>query len=334
MTINDIARLSGTSKSTVSRVLTNNPNVSAKTRERVLSVISQYQYKPNVMAQSLVSGSMRVISVIVPNIQNQFYSEVVSFIERSLFDKGYHMFLYCSDNDPEKEYACIEMASQFNFAGTILISIVNDTQLIEKSAIADRPLLLLNRYVDSVTHDLLTTNNTEVSYLATQHLIELGHRRIAIISGAKETSTHRERRCGFLNALEAYHIDLPHNFDCISDLTMNSGYSFGEHFLSMGRLAPTAVFCTSDMIALGLMQAYKNGGKVIPQDLSIVGFDDIPMAALNGISLTTIRQPYEKIGKKAVDMLLSRINGNITEQQKAVLECSLIIRNSTGPVRD
>lgn len=330
MTIKDIARLSGTSKSTVSRVLTNHPNVNAKTRERVLSVIKEYQYKPNVMAQSLVSGSMRVISVIVPNIQNQFYSEVVSFIERALFDKGYHMFLYCSDNDPEKEYACIEMASQFNFDGTILISIVNDTQLIEKSAIADRPLLLLNRYIETATHDILTTNNTESSYLATKHLIEMGHRRIAIISGTKETSTHRERRNGFLKALADYNLSFPNDFDCVSDLTINSGYSYGEHFLSLREAAPTAVFCTSDVIALGLMQAYKNAGKTIPEDLSIVGFDDIPMASLNGISLTTIRQPYEQIGKKAVEMLLNRISDSSLPQQKVILDCEFIARESVA----
>lgn len=332
MTINDIARLAGTSKSTVSRVLTNSPNVNVNTRNKVIEIIEKYNYSPNSIAQGLVKGSMNIISVIVPNIQNPFYSEVVSFVGQELSKKGYHMFLYCSNNDPEKEAASLEMASQFNFAGTILISFVNDASLVEKSNISKRPLLLLNRYVESDLRDVLTTDNFQISYIATRHLIELGHSRIAIISGGRTTSTHRERREGFLNALSAYRIPLLPEFDCISNLTMDSGYSHGEKFLSMGDNAPTAVFCTSDMMAIGLMQAYKNAGKSIPGDLSIVGFDDIPIASLNGISLTTVRQPYAEIGKQAVEMILRRIEDNSIPQQKRILDCELIVRNSTGPL--
>ncbi|MGE4485548.1 MAG: LacI family DNA-binding transcriptional regulator, partial [Oscillospiraceae bacterium] len=299
--------------------------------EKVLDIINKYQYRPNSIAQGLVTGSIKIISVIVPNIQNPFYSEVVSFIEHTLCEKGYHMFLYCSDNDPEKEYAALEMASQFNFAGTILISIVNDAQLIEKSNNAQRPLLLLNRYIETVSRDILTTDNFHISYIATRYLIELGHSRIAIIAGGKTTSTHRERRDGFLNALSTYHLQFPPEFDCISDLSMDSGYNIGETFLQMGADAPTAVFCTSDIMAIGLMQAYKNVGKSIPGDISIVGFDDIPIASLNGISLTTIRQPYKDIGRHAVDMILRRIEDSTLPQQKMILDCEFITRGSTGP---
>lgn len=333
MTINDIARLAGTSKSTVSRVLTNHPNVNDATRQKVLDVISQYQYHPNSIARGLVNGGIKVVAVIVPNFKNPFYSEVVWFIERELFKNGYHMFLYCSNNDEEKEKTCLEMTYQYNFAGVIIISPIAQAFLRENARSLGCPIVLLNRYIDQFPGDILTVDNFQAAYVATRHLIELGHRKIAVLAADPEAYTHRDRRSGFLHALSSYQLSLPPEFDCVGDLTMDGGYHVGETLLAMGEESPTAVFCTSDMMALGLMQAYKNAGRQIPSEFSIVGFDDIPIANLNGISLTTMQQPYEQIGEQAAQMILNRIQNASMAQQKIILDCKLIIRNSTAAPR-
>ncbi|MCI8514230.1 MAG: LacI family transcriptional regulator [Lachnospiraceae bacterium] len=330
MTINDIARLAGTSKSTVSRVLTDNPNVNEKTRQRVLDVIQKYQYRPNSIARGLVKGGMQIIAVIVPNFRNPFYSEVIWFIERELFKLGYHMFLYCSNNDTEKERACLEMTFQYNFAGVIIISPIMQAYLQEHADSLGCPVLLLNRYIDQFSGDILTVDNFQAAYVATRHLIELGHQKIAILAADPEAYTHKDRRSGFLHALSSYQLTLPESFDCVGDLTMDGGYHVGEQLLSMKKNGPTAVFCTSDMMALGLIQAYRNADKKIPEDLSIVGFDDISIASLNGISLTTMQQPYEQIGIQAARMILKRIQNQKLPQQKVILDCKLIVRNSTA----
>lgn len=331
MNINDIARLAGTSKSTVSRVLTNHPNVKSETRKKVLQIIKQYQYHPNSIAQGLVTGSIKVIALVVSDIRNPYYSETTWYIEKELYKNGYNMFLFCSENDPDKERSFLEMASQFNFSGIVVVSPINEDYLTKCISSLGCPILILNRYIENFTGDVLTTDNFQAGYLAARHLIELGHTRIGILSGANKFSTHRDRREGFLNGLNAYHIQLLKENDfSTDDLCMECGNSFGEKLLSMGTKAPTAIFCTTDLLAIGVMQAYKKAGKSIPGDLSIIGFDNIPFAGLNDISLTTIAQPYKKIGDKAVEMLMTRINSNPSSQQKAILDCELIIRNSTG----
>lgn len=329
--IYDIAKLAGTSKSTVSRVLTNHPNVKEETRKRVLDVMKQYQYQPNSIARGLVNGSIQVIALIVSDIRNPFYSETTWFIERELFKNEYRMFLCCSDNDPKKEREFLEMAKQYNFSGIIMISPINEGYLKQNANTFGCPVILLNRYIDNFPGDILTTDNFQAGYMATRYLIELGHTKIALVSGGRETSTHRDRREGFLKALSAYEIPFQPQYDLTAEqLDLENGYTCGTTLLNLREEAPSAVFCTMDLLAIGVLQAYRQAGKSIPEDLSIVGFDDIPFVRLNGISLTTVRQPYEEIGKKAVAMILRRIRENPEQQQKGVLDCKLIIRDSAA----
>lgn len=331
MTINDIAKLAGTSKSTVSRVLTNNPNVKTATRERVLDVIHSYQYQPNSLARGLTQGAINVVALLLPDIRNPFYSEATWFIEKELLKHGYHMFLCCTDHEPEKERLFIEMAEQYNFSGILLFSPVNESFLSEYDPSSKCALVILNRYIDNFSGDILTSDNFQAGYIAARHLINLGHKKIAILSGARLYSTHRERHAGFLQALNAYSLSLPPEYDLHTDsLTMEEGISFGERLLSLGEHAPTAVFCTTDLLAMGIMQAYKLHEKQIPEDLSVIGFDNIPFSNLQGISLTTIRQSYDKIATESVSMLLNRISHHTTDTQRLILDCDLIIRNSTG----
>lgn len=328
MNIIDIARLSGTSKSTVSRVLTNNPNVKPETREKILEVMRQYGYRPNAIARGLVQGSLKVIAVVIPDIRNPFYSELISFMEKEFFAQGYQLFLCCTDQDPVKEKIAIDLAAQYNFAGIVIISPMNTDYLKLFRETASCPVLIMNRYLGE-EFDSLTTDNFQGGYLAARHLIELGHRRIAVLSGPQEASTHHDRREGFFSAVTAYHAHVPESFQLSGDLDMDSGHQAGNYFLSLGENAPTAVFCTTDLMAIGVMQAYKNAGRSIPDDLSIVGFDDIPFANVQDISLTTIRQPYSDLAAQAVRMLLDRLADRDASPMCAMLDCRLVIRGSS-----
>lgn len=330
MTINDIARLANTSKSTVSRILAGNDKVNKNTRDKVLQVIDEYNYHPNSLARSLASGKMNVVSVIVPNLQNPFYSSVVWYIERELYNSGYHMFLYCSNNDTEKESVCFELTRQNSFAGIIIISPVGKDYLKQESSNPECPVILLNRFLDDFPGDVLTVNNFEAAYAATEFLIEIGHRKLAVLSAETSAYTHSERLFGFRQALKENDIDFSEKFHFIGDLSFEGCYKIGEHILSMGSEMPTAVFCTSDIMAIGMMQTLKFGGIRIPQDISVIGFDDIPMAQLAGIDLTTVRQPYEQIGVQAVNMLIHRMHNAKDPYRQITLNCELIKRNSTA----
>ncbi|MGI6116608.1 LacI family DNA-binding transcriptional regulator [Luoshenia tenuis] len=332
MTINDIARLAGTSKSTVSRVLNHDPHVSDETRRRVMDAVRRNHYQPNSIARGLVQGATRLVALIISDIRNPYYSEVTWYIEKELEQQGYHMFLGCSGEDPEKERNFVDLAAQYNFAGAIVISPTNEAYLLQSAPALGCPVILLNRYIDDFAGDMLTTDNFHGGSLAAHHLLVLGHRRVAVFSGDKNTTTHRDRRAGFVHALSLGGVALPEAFSFTTrSLDMDSGHTLGSHLLSLGSAAPTAIFCTTDLMAIGLLQAYRNAGKSIPENLSIIGFDDIPYAGLAGIGLTTIAQPYEQIGKLAVQMLLERINSPARPQRREILDCQLISRASTGP---
>lgn len=331
MNIFDIARLAGTSKSTVSRVLTNNPNVNPKTRQRVLDVIHATDYCPNSIARGLVSGSLRAVAIIISDIRNPFNAELTWYIEQELYKNNYQMFLCCSDNNEEKENAIFDSIRQYSFAGLILLSAVGSDNLKEKFESLQGRIVLVNRYVDNLAADFLTSDNFQGGYLAARHLIELGHTRIAILSGGHHLSTHHDRREGFLGALSTYHIDLPQLYDMVGQCDFESGYAAGQALLDMDSNAPSAIFATTDTMALGIIKAYQDHGKTIPDDLSIVGFDDISFTRMSGFSLTTVRQPFDEMGTQTVQMLLKRIQNNPPEQQKIILDCHLVIRDSTAP---
>ena len=330
MTIDDIARLANTSKSTVSRVLSGNDRVNKNTRDKILEVIDKYNYRPNSVARSLASGKMDVVSVIVPNLLNPFYSTVVWHIERELYNNGYYMFLYCSNDNTEKERMCLEITHQNNFAGCIILSPIGIDYLNEYSSKLKCPVILLNRSFDGFPGDILTVNNFEAAYAATKHLIELGHRKLAVLSAETFAYTHRKRLQGFLQALDDNGIPSREEFIFTGDLSFEGGNSIGEQILSMHQDMPTAVFCTSDMLAIGMMQTLKLGGVRIPQEISVIGFDDIPPAQFAGIDLTTIRQPYEQIGVLAVQMLIQRIQNAEGPRRHITLNCELIRRHSTA----
>ncbi|WP_025774744.1 LacI family DNA-binding transcriptional regulator [Neomoorella thermoacetica] len=329
ITIKDIAQRSGVSCSTVSRVLTNHPNVDPKTRERVKQVIDELGYRPSRIARGLVMGQINVVALIIGDIRNPFYAELTRAVKDILNKEGYMVVVSDSDYDPQKEEIYIRAAEEYGFAGIIMITAMETEALIQQLEKLRCPVVLLNRYLPSVETDVISVDNYLGGYLAAEHLIKLGHRNIAHLAGFKNSSATRDRLRGFIDAHVHYGIQLNQERIVYGNLQMEAGYKFAKEYLSQNEDI-TAVFCGNDLMALGLIEALYEEGKEIPRDISVIGYDDIDMASLARVKLTTIRQPQYEMGQTAAEVLIDRMKGKIGAPKRIIFTPKLIIRESTA----
>ncbi|MDK2798486.1 MAG: LacI family transcriptional regulator [Clostridiales bacterium] len=328
ITISDIAKIAGVSRSTVSRVLTNNPNVNPKTREKVRKVIDNYNYSPNSLARGLALGKINVIALIIGDIRNPYYAELTWVIENILNQNGYMVVLCDSEYDIEKEELYLKAAKQYGFAGVIMTSAMESDNLNALLKSMNCPVLLLNRYIKAFEGDVVILDNFAAGYIATRHLIELGHTEIGFLTGPVNSSSSMERFNGYKHALEVFDFEYHEDFITHGDLKMETGHKYGLSLLKKSN-RPTAVLAGNDLMAIGIMEAYKANGMTIPDHLSIVGFDDIPIASIASINLTTIRQPFNKLGNIVSDLILKRINNETSEYKKIIVNPELIVRGTT-----
>ncbi|WP_094547242.1 LacI family DNA-binding transcriptional regulator [Petroclostridium xylanilyticum] len=331
-TINDIAKIAGVSRSTVSRVLTNNPNVNPITREKVKKIIDIYNYQPNSLARGLVLGRIDIIALIIGDIRNPFYSELTWVIENILSQNGYMVVLCDSEYSTEKEELYLKAAKQYGFAGVVMTSAMESDNLNSVLKSMNCPVVLLNRYLKSFEGDVVILDNFQAGYIATRHLIELGHSKIAILTGPVNSTSSVERFNGYKNALENFGIEYREDFVTHGDLKMETGYEYGLSLLKRKENKPTAVVAGNDLMAIGIIEAYKKMKMRIPEDLSIIGFDDIPISSTASINLTTIRQPFYEMGKMVAELLLKRINNEQCEYRKIILNPQLVVRETTRSI--
>lgn len=330
-TINDIAKIAGVSRSTVSRVLTDNPNVKVSTREKVKAVIEAHNYQPNSLARGLALGKINVVALIIGDIRNPFYSELTWVIEGILNRNGYLVVLCDSEYDIEKEELYLKAVKQYGFSGVVMTSAMESENLISILKSMDCPVVLLNRYIKSFEEDVVVLDNFQGGYIATKHLIDLGHTKIGIITGPLNSTSSMERFNGYKSALQDYGIKYREDFVMHGNLKVESGYEYGVSLLKRKSTKPTAVFAGNDLMAIGIMEAYKNMGMNIPENLSLVGFDDIPLASTPSINLTTIRQPFRELGETVAELVLKRINNERLEYKKVIFSPQLVIRGTTAP---
>ncbi|WHH59042.1 LacI family DNA-binding transcriptional regulator [Petroclostridium sp. X23] len=328
-TINDIAKLAGVSRSTVSRVLTNNPNVNPITREKIQKIIDTYNYHPNSLARGLVLGKIDVIALIIGDIRNPFYSEMTWVIENILNQNGYMVVLCDSEYMIEKEELYLEAAKQYGFAGVVLTSALENDRINAAIKSLTCPVILLNRYIKSFEGDVVITDNFQGGYIATKHLIELGHTKIAILTGPINSTSSLERFNGYKSALETFGLEYCEDLVAYGDLKMETGYKYGCTLLEKDKDLPTAVVAGNDLMAIGIMEAYQKAGMSIPEHLSIIGYDDIPISSITSINLTTVRQPFYQMGEIVPELLLKQINNEQYSHRKIILTPELIVRETT-----
>jgi DNA-binding LacI/PurR family transcriptional regulator len=333
VSIKDIARSADVSHSTVSRALSDSPLVSAETKERIQRLARQMGYSPDAQARSLVMGRTLTVGVVVTTIIDPFVAELVQGIERYARDGNYSVILASSDAEPDREIAAVEMLNSKRVDGVIVTSSRVGALYQEHLDRLHVPVVLVNsrraqagRYTFSINVD-----NRDGGVQAVRHLLDLGHRRIAYITGPADHSDDLERLAGYRHALE----EADSAFDPSLVVPGDGRAAGGEAALPaiMGREDPiTAAFCYNDMTALGLMHAALRAGYTVPGDLAIVGFDDIILASHVHPRLTTIAQPVRRMGRRAMKMVLKLMdnddpNGsNVTD---VVLKGELVVRGST-----
>jgi len=328
LTIEEIARKTGTSRSTVSRVLSGHPNVKEETRIHIKKIMEELDYRPNRLAQGLATGSINIVGLIVGDIRNPYYSEITRAVETVLNEEGYMVVLCDSDYNPLKEEHFLRVAIEMGFASVIMTSAMETDELKKILDNLHCPLILLNRQLETIQTDVVSFDNFRGGYLVAEHLIKYGHKDIQVLAGPARSSSSNARFAGYKKALEDYGLNFSDANIAHGDLRLETGYEFGLKLLRE-KSRSTAVIAGNDMMAIGLIQAFRDRGLRVPEDLSVVGFDDIPLAAMSAVKLTTIKQPQTEMGKQAAKLVLDRLNGESKAPRLITYEPELILRDST-----
>ena len=330
VTIIDVAEEAGVSYSTVSRVVNNKTYVKPETRAKVLQAMTRLGYQANLHARSLAGGRSNVIGLLVVDLTTQYVGEIIRGIDDVLTANQYELMLYTTHRRKTKESAYVNMMAR-GLADGLLIVLPRDPEAYLRSLRQrDFPYVLIDQFGIDDSDLTVTAANHDGGYKATKHLITLGHRRIGIITGWMDMVSARHRLDGYQAALADHQIPFDDSLVYKGDFTQRCGFYGTNHLLDLER-PPTAIFASSDLIAMGVMDAARGRSLKLPADLSIVGFDDVPMSAVLLPQLTTVRQPLTDMGHKATQMLLSLIQKPDEKQSSIILPTELIVRDSTAP---
>ena len=328
----DVAERAGVSITTVSHVINQTRIVSDETRTRVLDVMSELGYQPNVVARSLRRKETYTIGVIVQDSAYPFYAEVIRGIEDTSFEQGYTITLCNSDGDLGKEHLYTNMLIERQVDGILFFATSSQSNThIQRFKARRVPLVVVDRPVPEIEIDSVLIDNERGGWLAARHLVELGHRRIGCISGPPDLLVSTQRTSGYQQALNEAGIPVNRNLIANGDFEYESGYQAARHLLS-GQKPPTAIFACNDLMAVGAINAALELNQQVPTDVSVVGFDDIRLAALINPPLTTVAQPKYEMGVLATTMLLERISTPDVPSRRQTLETKLLVRRSSGPV--
>lgn len=330
--IKDIARLANVSHSTVSRALRGSPLISAETTEKIRKIAEQSGYRASAAARSLVTQRSHTIGVVVTNIADPFAAEVVLGIDDAADEQEYSIILANSRAHPNRELRVVRTFEERRVDGIIVTSSRVGGTYAEMLEASQVPIVLLNNQHPSEFMHSVMIDNPSASLAAARYLVELGHRRIAYIGDRFGVQSDSERFGGYKEALE--NAGLPFNPEYVvhGDGRSEGGYEAAAQLLSL-KNRPTAVFCYNDMTALGALGAIRAQGLRVPEDISVVGFDDLFVAQVSNPSLTTIRQPMREMGRLAFSTLLKLLAG-AEVQSSHKLRGELIVRQSTAPPKE
>jgi DNA-binding LacI/PurR family transcriptional regulator len=327
-TMKDVAQLAGVSIQTVSAVVNNKPDITLETRTRVLAAIKQLDYRPYSVARSLRTRQTRTIALVVSNIASVAIATMASAAEAHAHSFGYSLILYNTHNDVDRETDYFNAAVQKWVDGMVFIPAKGRLGRLDILQAAGIPFVAIDRIPDNYSGPAVMLDNLKAGRLAGEHLLDLGHRHVAHIGGPMEIRLARERFSGFQQALAARGLEP-------DSCAVEEGIFSCEHgYMAMRQLLayqprPTAVFAANDLIAIGAMHAVDEAGLRVPHDISIVGVDDIQVAAFQTPPLTTIRQPFTQLATLGVQLLLDILAGKEPVQNQIVIEPSLIVRRST-----
>ena len=328
-TIKEVAARAGVSSATVSHVINNTRFVSDVVKQRVQEVMDDMGYRPNVLARSLRQGKTKTLGLILPDSANPFYAELGHALENSAFLNNYNVILCNSDSSIVREHLYFDLLLDKQVDGIILDTEEKDPHNVKKRLPSGYPIVLVDRNFSENIFDTVLTDNTLGGYLATRYLIELGHRRIACVTGPMSLLGSANRLQGYQQALAEFGLPEIPNLIYYGDFTVGSGHEAAHHLLKRPEL-PTAVFVGNDMMAIGFLRSSIEMKFRIPEDISIVGFDNLELGMYMHPTITSFAQPKEEIGEKAIQLLLARIENPKAPPQRILIPPKLIIRESTA----
>ena len=330
ITIKDVAIEAGVSVMTVSRVVNAKDNISPETRARVQKAIDKLGYRPNKIARMLVGSRSSLIYIIVPDIANPFFMDIVKGCERAALSCDYNVILGDSDGHSDIELKYIEEALLRKADGIVLIAPRCDVTVIEELS-EQINIVIIDRELDCKNVIQLYTDNRTGAEMAVEYLVEMGHEKIALISGPEGVFNSRMRTDGYNAVLKKNNIPPDPELTVKGDFSFESGCEAFRYLNKAGK-DYTAIFASNDLMALGFIQTAQGAGKSIPGDISVVGFDDISFSALSFPALTTVNHPLQTMGEKSVAQLIKKITGSEEGYYVEILKGSLVVRDSVKKI--
>jgi LacI family transcriptional regulator len=330
VTISDVAEKAGVSTATVSHVINNTRRVEDETREVVLQTMLDLGYQPNSLARSLRSGETKTIGVIVPDVSILFFADISRRIENIGYENGYSVILCNSDNDLAKQRNYIDTLIAKQVDGVIFISAGESNKDLERLANSDIPIVVADRVVPLSLADVVLLDNEDAGYVATRHLIDLGHEKIGCITGPSNVSPSMQRVIGYKRAMQEKKLSILEKYVMPGDFTYSGGSESMAQLISL-KNRPSAVFVLNDMMAIGAVSSARRMGYRVPEDISIIGFDDIELARAITPALTTMAQPMQELAEIATNSLIEKMVSSESklENKEFILKANLVIREST-----
>lgn len=329
-TMHEVAEEAGVSIATVSRVINGNSSVSKPMELAVQKAMKKLHYHPSSLARSLKTNRTMSVGVLVPLLEHPGYSRMASGVEKALFENGYRGLICNSEEDEQRENAYIKMLLQQRVDGIIINTSARDPKYLKELKRNNVPIVLFDRTIEGVDCNQVFCDNSRGGYTGVEHLAKLGHRRVGLLAAPTYPEVMKRRLAGARQAMLDYEMDDdPNLVQNLDSQLFDMGYKAGARLLQMEN-PPTAIFSLTDVTAVGLLHAAFELGIRVPDDLSVVGYDDLPIASYMTPTLTTVRQPLLEMGKKAVELLFKSIEDPDARSERAVLQTNLVVRNSTA----
>ena len=331
-TMKDVAQLAGVSTATVSRALMNPEKVSVSTRKRVEAAVLEAGYSPNTLARNLRRNESKTIITIVPDICDPYFAEIIRGIEDAAVENDYLVLLGDSGQQKKRESSFVNLVFTKQADGMLLLGTDHPFDVSKPEQKNLPPMVMACEFAPELELPTVHIDNLTSAFEAVNYLAQLGHKRIAQISGPTTATLCKFRQQGYQQALRRAGVSMNPAYSTVGDFTFEAGAQAVRQLLALPE-QPTAIFCHNDAMAIGAIQEAKKLGLRVPQDLSIVGFDDIQFAQYCDPPLTTISQPRYEIGRQAMLMMLDLLKGNDVQAGSRLLEAKLVVRGSTAPPR-
>ena len=327
ITLKMVAERARVSVNTASRAINNKPDINLETKKRVLQIAKELGYIRNAAAVALRTKKTGTIGVVIADNRNPFYAEVLNGMEEAAREKNYHIILANTQRDYKKEEEAIKLLLAKRVDGLLITPVQDKDDDIKNLIEANIPFVVVGRDFENIEVDAVYNDEVKGGFLAVEYLIKKGHKRIVLINGFLYKSPAKGRLEGYKKALKKYRIPLDESLMSVGDINIEDGYERTKQMLGK-KLNFTAIFAYNDMVAFGSMQAIKEKGLRIPEDIGLVGYDDIPFCSLMDLALTTIKLKKQELGVESVKLLFSRINGGRKKIKKVILDVELQIRES------